>query len=110
MKIKEKIIKREFSKFDIEILIKDFNKLKVNNKTDKMKTLDEKYFEKTLKKNLLHEITICVFDKNAPIHEFSNRHENNKQNPWIKDDILNSIKQKKYFFTKMFINEKSVLL
>lgn len=58
MKIKEKIIKREFSKFDIEILIKDFNKLKINNKTDKMKTLDEKYFEKTLKKNLLHEITM----------------------------------------------------
>ena len=48
MKIKEKIIKREFSKFDIEILIKDFNKLKINNKTDKMKTLDEKYFEKSL--------------------------------------------------------------
>lgn len=100
MKIKEKIIKREFSKFDIEILIKDFNKLKINNKTDKMKTLDEKYFEKTLKKNLLPEITICLFDKNAPIHEFSNRHENNEQNPWIKDDILNSIKQKNTFLLK----------
>ena len=92
MKIKEKIVKRDFCKFEKEKLIKDFDELKINNKTDKMKTLNEKYFEKALMKNLLHEDITYDFDKNAPIHEISGRHENNKRKPWITNDILNSSK------------------
>ena len=51
-KIKEKILKRDFSKSDKEKLIKDFHELKINNKIDKMKALNEKY-------NLLHENITC---------------------------------------------------
>ena len=40
----------------------NFDELKMKNKTDKMKTLNEKY-------NLLYENIIYGFDKNAPTYE-----------------------------------------
>ena len=55
-KIKEKILKRDFSKSDKEKLIKDFHELKINNKIDKMKALNEKYI-------LLHENITCFWWK-----------------------------------------------
>ena len=45
MKIKEKVFKRHFSKFDKKKSIKDFNDLKINNETNKIKTLNEKLHE-----------------------------------------------------------------
>ena len=41
MRVKEKMVKRDFSKFDKEKLIKDCNILKMNNEIDKMKTFNE---------------------------------------------------------------------
>ena len=72
MKINEKIVKGDFSKFNKEKLIKDFNQLNLCNEIEKMKTLDKKYY-------LLHENITYVFNKNAPIHEISNRHKNSKR-------------------------------
>ena len=40
----------------------NFDELKMKNKIEKMKTLNEKY-------NLLHENIIYVFDKNPPTYE-----------------------------------------
>ena len=53
MKIKEKVFKRHFSKFDKKKSIKDFNDLKINNETNKIKTLNEK----------LHENITCFWQK-----------------------------------------------
>ena len=41
MIVKEKMVKRDFSKSDKEKLIKDCNILKMNNEIDKMKTFNE---------------------------------------------------------------------
>ena len=90
-KEKKQITKRDFSKFEEQKFINDFNEHKIINSIQLEKTLNKKY------SNFQNEI-INVINIHAPIKTLSKRECKLEIKPWITKGIRKSIKEKNKYY------------